>query len=347
MKKIYLLLSSICCALVLFAQAPADENYDDNAFWSASGSVFTLDGIRYTITGNAPYTSRTKSTVTYPLSSGPADYFLRFDDLADWGITSIRIEAVNGSAFQFAGFSMYATTPGNITVRPSTGIPLTYVSNGNPVLVQNVNTSANPSFQNITTVTFEGADLILDLDDLNFEAVITLPLTLENFSAKSIGTKTQLNWNTSNETNLALYAIETSVNGQSWRQLDIMQALNTPSLHDYNYTHSDPENGNKFYRLRMQDLDGKFRYTNILRIRMGQAIQPGIYPNPAKDNIVITLPGTEPAILQFINVSGQAVLQKSVQGNANSVDVRQLPSGIYSIKVVQGGTIWWQKMIRE
>ncbi|MBB6564185.1 hypothetical protein HNP48_006912 [Acidovorax soli] len=153
--------------------APADENYDTNAGASFSANTFTLDGIKYTITGTGSYTNVvSNSSALSGLGNNAGDYFLLFDQTGALGISSIKVEAADGSAFRLNNLSFSATATANVTLTPNGGVALSYPSNGTPLLQQNVSTSGNTEFQNITSFTIAGAGLKLALDDLDFEPAV-------------------------------------------------------------------------------------------------------------------------------------------------------------------------------
>nr|WP_260619681.1 Ig-like domain-containing protein [Pseudomonas sp. B11D7D] len=150
----------------------ADENYDDNAPGNvASTNIFTLDGVKYTITGSNTYsTDVANDSFASPLGNDAGDHFLLFDSMGLGGITSIKIEMADGSAFSLAGLSLDGIADSNIQITTSAGGVRSYVSNGNFVTAENINTAADSSFQSITSFTISGGNLLLNLDDLNFEA---------------------------------------------------------------------------------------------------------------------------------------------------------------------------------
>jgi fibronectin-binding autotransporter adhesin len=150
----------------------ADENYDDNAPGNvASTNTFTLDGVKYTITGSNIYsTDVANDSFASPLGNDAGDHFLLFDSMGLGGITSIKIEMADGSAFSLAGLSLDGIADSNIQITTSAGGVRSYVSNGNFVTAENINTAADSSFQSITSFTISGGNLLLNLDDLNFEA---------------------------------------------------------------------------------------------------------------------------------------------------------------------------------
>src|SRR5690606_42032615 len=70
----------------------ADENYDDNALGTvAVTNTFTLNGVKYTITGNQTYQTVITNDPFSPLGSG-SDHYLLFDIMGLGGISSIQIE---------------------------------------------------------------------------------------------------------------------------------------------------------------------------------------------------------------------------------------------------------------
>ncbi|WP_347690807.1 beta strand repeat-containing protein, partial [Shewanella vesiculosa] len=165
-----------------YAATPADENYDDNGLGDfATSNSFTVDGVKYTLIGAGTYRSTIEnSTANSPLSNNVADHFLLIDKDGFGNISSVKIEAADGSAFHLSGFSFDAVADVNITVTPSSGSALSYPSNGFYITKQDVDTSSlgsNTDFQNITSVTFAGGNINISFDDLNFEPAVVADST--------------------------------------------------------------------------------------------------------------------------------------------------------------------------
>jgi hypothetical protein len=53
-----------------------------------------------------------------------------------------------------------------------------------------------------------------------------------------------------------------------------------------------------------------------------------LYPNPASDRLLIDLP--EPAQISIYNISGQTIKQIAFNGTSETIDISDLPAGIYS-----------------
>src|SRR5690606_6601410 len=93
--------------LVVNAQAPSDENFDDNTAFDITSNDFSLDGVRYQISGDGITYRHATFNGTFNLSEGGLnDYALQFDINGNGGISSITISASDGRAFQIAGMSM-------------------------------------------------------------------------------------------------------------------------------------------------------------------------------------------------------------------------------------------------
>ncbi len=198
---------------------PTDENYDDDLGYS-SGSVSTFDrsGIRYTITGtNEPYLNGVSNDG--PLT-GPEDYALWFDAEGKKLISSIKIEAVDPSAFRLMGLSMHfsAGTDALITPDGNAGGAVSYASNSFYQTAENIDLSGNSDFYNITSFTISGDNLGLILDDLNFDDPF-VPSTAPTLSA----TPTDPTF-TENGTAVALFsgaAADTNDVGQTFTGLSL------------------------------------------------------------------------------------------------------------------------------
>jgi len=72
-----------------------------------------------------------------------------------------------------------------------------------------------------------------------------------------------------------------------------------------------------------------------------------VYPNPAKNNITIELPGSEGATVQIINAIGQVVVERFFTGNATRMDVSNLAAGVYIVRVKYQDYVITKKLLKE
>jgi starch-binding outer membrane protein, SusD/RagB family len=71
-----------------------------------------------------------------------------------------------------------------------------------------------------------------------------------------------------------------------------------------------------------------------------------IYPNPANELITIESIEKVDLIVQFINVSGECVMEKRIGNQSNDIELSTLPKGIYIVKIVSTDWIVQKKLIR-
>ena len=70
-----------------------------------------------------------------------------------------------------------------------------------------------------------------------------------------------------------------------------------------------------------------------------------VYPNPAKGMVNVSLKSSGTARIQIFNVTGQMVRSAEITSQKGTLDVRELKSGIYLFRAIQGNTIHTQKVI--
>ena len=86
----------------------------------------------------------------------------------------------------------------------------------------------------------------------------------------------------------------------------------------------------------------------VLGISEAKRLHFDMFPNPASENLIIQLPSvSESASVEFYDYMGRlALTQKLLQTN-NSINVQDLSSGVYILKVLAGDKIGNQKFIKK
>jgi hypothetical protein len=74
-----------------------------------------------------------------------------------------------------------------------------------------------------------------------------------------------------------------------------------------------------------------------------------IYPNPASDFIHVDLPNnlTMPVLIEIYDTLGKLRMQENFAGTLNNLNVRNLNSGLYLLKIKVGNTIKSYKFIKQ
>ena len=186
----------------------------------------------------------------------------------------------------------------------------------------------------------------------SFPQPSTLPVRILSFTGTYKNNTALLNWSAENEVNFDSYEIERSVNGTDFGAVGGKPARGVPSSkQQYNYTDDlSSIKGNVFYyRLKMIDIDGQVKYSNIILLRKDQKQLPGITisPNPvvSGNSATVRFETTKSGIITFnvIDMSGKIVSkqQNNVAEGTNSIAITnldRLQPGIYVLQMNDGST---------
>jgi Secretion system C-terminal sorting domain/NHL repeat len=73
-----------------------------------------------------------------------------------------------------------------------------------------------------------------------------------------------------------------------------------------------------------------------------------IYPNPAHDKLVITMPEqVRHGHIQLINAIGQIVSKRDIENGSGTLDIAELPAGIYIAKITADGQVVYKKISKN
>ena len=172
-------------------------------------------------------------------------------------------------------------------------------------------------------------------------AAITLPLKLQSFTATEKNCNAQLTWKTADEQNTKRFVVEQSTDGLHFNTAAIVAAQGNGPGKEYAVQVAQAS-GKSFYRLRMEDIDGKATYSNITTVNSscksaGRAVLA--YPNPVSTgkDFTVNLSGFEGAVTgRLLNSVGQVVYQSTLSNGANTIRTGQFASGIYNLIVTDG-----------
>jgi type IX secretion system substrate protein len=160
----------------------------------------------------------------------------------------------------------------------------------------------------------------------------TLPIVLSAFDAVLNNSVVDLTWTTDMEINSDHFTIERSTNaGTSWSPIGTVSAQGFSSLPvNYSFTDGSPVSGADQYRLESVDRDGKFTYSDIKVVRVGVISKVTVFPNPARDNVNITLGEGNASFsgsVRILSLSGQLLAEKIVSNTAGGSTISMSVGG--------------------
>jgi hypothetical protein len=186
--------------------------------------------------------------------------------------------------------------------------------------------------------------------------MFALPVRLLEFKAQAGINVINVSWNVSSEDRLSHYVIERSTDGRTFNSIGNRTALNSTSPLTYTFTDLTPNNGVNYYRLKMVDQDGAFKFSAIVRVDMNDKNRSvTVFPNPVTGKTISiqfnNLPKDQYEISVYI-ITGQIVYQHSLFHPGGSLSkTLMLPAnlvqGIYHIQIRSGQDNFSQMLILQ
>jgi hypothetical protein len=191
------------------------------------------------------------------------------------------------------------------------------------------------------------------------QAQAVLPVSLLSFKGSISNKKAQLAWQTSLEINSSYFEIQRSNNAVNFEAIATITAKGSSSIVT-NYQTTDDLfffTGNKvFYRLKMVDTDGKFKYSQVIAMPIVTVIASNItaWPLPFSGqlNTGFTSESNSLVKINITNMNGALVLSNTstVQKGYNTININQaqtIPSGTYLLTVVKDGKSETIKVVKQ
>jgi hypothetical protein len=160
------------------------------------------------------------------------------------------------------------------------------------------------------------------LNDGGLFAATPLPVKLISFNArKQSNNDVLIEWKTADELNVDHYEIEVSRSNSDYQSNHFEKIGSVKSLGNsavqQNYNFTDVENnktGIRYYRLKIVDIDGSFRYSEIRPVIFDNDITWQVYPSPSSGifHFVFRQNRGEMVNINVYNMKGQIVQQSKI-----------------------------------
>ncbi len=175
-------------------------------------------------------------------------------------------------------------------------------------------------------------------DFTSFKEFMLLPISLISFNLNKLSfDQVELKWEIENSDNISFTEVQRSSDGVGFSIIS-----GSSVAHATNY-YNDLEKiaaGNIFYRLKFTEKSGGISYSAILRISKESAIsQISVYPNPAKDYIILQLKEQAKEIrVTIVDNAGRIVMTRLGNNSTTlSIGLGNLPRGLYRIVALADG----------
>jgi hypothetical protein len=189
----------------------------------------------------------------------------------------------------------------------------------------------------------------------------TLPATGLKVTASLQGVIATIKWETLSEQNTDYFILERSLDNSSFTPIGTAVDAAGNSVSKQVYQQGDDisslvQQSIIYYRVRLADVDGKMKYSNVAAVRLNKAPGITVWPNPFTTSISVTITSSQNTELMIritdmagrsISTNNQQVPRGIAQVSINNLD--HLANGVYMLEVTDknSGSRTVHKLIKE
>ena len=182
----------------------------------------------------------------------------------------------------------------------------------------------------------------------NATVVVTgvLPVSITKFNGLHQNGVSKLTWQTDYEQGVLNYEIQRSLNGLDFKLIgNVIATGNSSVVQNYSFEDADVPSNTIYYRLKIVEINGTFKYSKILVFRIDMGITTNsISPNPFRESLKLDFETNyaQNLRIKMYDLMGRQV--KNINLNAhkgtNTVNINELqnlPVGSYIIEMIASG----------
>ena len=239
------------------------------------------------------------------------------------------------------------------------GIDTTSMGNMFTAVNKNISSFTLKYGTNTLLPTTDTRQFSMYMKGFTYPSQVTLPVDIISFNAMLEGTnKANLTWVTATEKNVSHFVVEKSTDGKNFSDAGIVFAFgNTQEKQTYNFADKISASAGSviYYRLRTVNLDSKNQYSTIRLIRIDKEnsnIAVTTYPNPVTSELRVTVPAkwqNKKVSYELIANNGR-LTYRAESGNSSqteTINVSNLTTGVYMVKVTCNGETAMQKIVKQ
>lgn len=175
-----------------------------------------------------------------------------------------------------------------------------------------------------------------------------LPVLLAAFTAAPVENGVNLHWQTSAEEHVKNFEIEYGIDGTSFSNAGSVTAKNISTGTAYSFEHAINYDGTIFYRLKINDTDGSYKYSDVITVEMSNVLKNIISPSVINNGVMyINLSSANFSSVELIALNGSRVFEKNITGRSGNilVSIGKLSPGVYIVRLIGNKNIHSQKII--
>ncbi|MNK08683.1 hypothetical protein D3C87_266260 [compost metagenome] len=177
--------------------------------------------------------------------------------------------------------------------------------------------------------------------------IVTLPVKLAKFVAKTESNSVLLTWETLTELNSDKFVVERSTDGMLFLPVGDVKAKGSSTQQiSYSLRDKNPQSGINYYRLKQVDLDGAIEYSSpsVIDFKFNK-LELTLYPNPVSEKLYISGLNSRTGNILIYALNGQKVASLAIKSNEVTIPAG-IPNNIYLLIIhINDGSRYTQKIL--
>ena len=177
-----------------------------------------------------------------------------------------------------------------------------------------------------------------------------LPIEIASFTGKQAGNAVVLEWTTMSEKDNDYFEIERSIDGINFVTIGrIDGAGDSTGKLTYNFVDNQPEQTVTYYRLLQVDFNGARSYADkIISVvyTIDSNVSLTVVPNPTRGMFEVRIVGAANGKAKLLTQSGKPIRIIDIRNFTESIDISDLPSGIYILQYQSGENVVHERVVK-
>jgi photosystem II stability/assembly factor-like uncharacterized protein len=179
----------------------------------------------------------------------------------------------------------------------------------------------------------------------------TLPVAIVSFTGQTIINSNRLDWKVGQEIDVAYYELERSTDGNHFQKIATIQANNSGR---YKYEDAVSNTTSYYYRLKIVDIDGTYKYSDIVYLKRALKNEFHVMDNPFNNDIRLqfSLAQNSKGQINLYNAEGKLVRKESANMSSGQFtytmnNLSVLPAGVYFVEAIVNDQRWKEKLLKK
>jgi Bacterial Ig domain/Cadherin-like domain/Disaggregatase related repeat len=181
-------------------------------------------------------------------------------------------------------------------------------------------------------------------NDFQINTAAPLPIDLINFSGKQLDEQINLTWKIANEKEFSHFEIQKGVDA---KELAVFTNVKGAGADIHNTIDTSPIEGINYYRLKMVDLDGSSKLSNIIQVNFEKGGSYISVENPENNGEFKVMTNLKNPRFTLLSTLGTKVEMNVIVTGNNNFTIKAVNSvaGVYYLNIVSDGKLVTKKLL--